>query len=213
MKRKISCLIAVSALYAGMGHAALINAGFETGDGTGWTVILDTGWADVVTSHTTSYGGNVTYLPQEGNYFLAIGSGGADVWQTVTQSINLVTGDVLSGMVAFNWGDYLPYADGVRVRILNATGAEVAMPFYMDGSSAPYSGFNGPWTAWSWSATADGLYMVEYAVRNTLDNGGPEKTYGYFDAPQVNGIPEPASLALLGLGLAGLGALRRRKFV
>jgi len=202
MKRTLMTIaISTSALFSNMSHAGLVNPGFETGDLTGWTANLNGGSAFAVTNHNG-------YLPVEGNFFLAIGAGAANVWQTVSQTVSLNAGEVLAGSAAFNWEDYSPYLDGARVRILNSLGNLIAEPFYMDGSGHP-AYWDGPWTVWSWQAVTAGQYILEYAVRNTGDAN--LISYGYFDLITQN-VPEPTSLALLGVGMAGLAFYRRRKY-
>lgn len=209
MKKKYALVTLIAGLVAGSVQAAPINGGFESGL-TGWTSNLSGGAAIVVNSHSTNYGGQATYSPTEGKYFLAIQAGYSEVWQTVSQMMNLSAGQKIKGFAAFNWGDYNPYLDGVQVQVLNSLGAVVATPFYMDGTGLT-SGLNGPWTPWSFTAQTTGSYTLVYSARNTIDGGGPDQTYGYFDAAQASDVPAPLTLALVGLGLAGIAASRRRR--
>ena len=230
MKRTNSTYLALMAILLSpmAANADLINGGFESGL-TGYTVgtLSGSGSANVVMSNTTNYspgtwGTDVTTTALEGNYMLAIGSGTANAWQEVSQSFTMWTGQTLQGSAFFDWGDYWvaedAFPDGAKVEILDSTGTAIAMPWFTDGTDyclvfcSPATGQAGAesgWMDWSFTAAAAGSYTLVYGAMNTGDGGGPNITYGYFDSASV--VPEPGTLALLGIGLVGIGLRRRRK--
>lgn len=176
-------------LCATSANATLINPGFESGL-TGWTTA---GSAAAVTTHSPSYS------PQEGSSFLRL-------FGTASQAVSLSAGQMLSGWAAFDWNDYSPYLDYAAVRIYGASGL-LATPWYENGSGQP-SGWDGPWTEWSFTAATAGTYTLQYSAGNTGDSIGAP--YGLFDAKVQVPVPEPTTLALMGLGLAGIGWKRRK---
>lgn len=148
----------------------------------------------------------------QGSSFLRLGGGDANIWQTVT-STNAMTvnaGEKLYFWSAFDWGDNAFGApDAMRIRILDAGNAEVAVVRFDDGNNHLADPFHdGGWQSNVWAAAASGSYKVEFGVLNAPDAYNP--SYGLFD---VSAVPEPETYALMlaGLGLVGWMARRRKQ--
>lgn len=155
--------------------------------------------------------GGIMYSAPEGDYYLVLGAGEGDEWATAGQTFDMVAGQYLNVWAAFDWGDYdaaSGYQDGIYVVVKNGSGTVLQTLFGDSGLFHP-DFYDGAWTATDFTATYTGTYTLEFGVRNTTDNSNP--SWGLFDAyVSSDKIPEPATLALMGLGLIGLGLSRRR---
>ena len=190
-----------STLVAGVASATIINGSFETGDTTGFSVGGD---VNVITS-TTSAGGNV-YTATDGKYFAQINSNSSEYCGSFggTCSYLLASVDVTAGnSLSFDWAfltdDYAPYYD-----MAFFVGDDIAI--LASVSSVGDFGETG-WQTFSWTADSTGTYDFYWISSNWLDDVGNSELL----VDNFHLIPEPASIALLSLGVLGMGAVARRK--
>ncbi len=140
------------------------------------------------------------------NSSVSVGTNSATLSGTASiyQSFVLGAGSTFSFDWLFQANDYMPYNDWSSVFVdgnLNLTLSNVAAvgDFGSSGLQTFTTELTNPVTG-----------NITFSVSNALDSGW-SSTLTISNVNVGNNVPEPASLALVGLGLAGLAVSRRRK--
>jgi hypothetical protein len=223
MQKVLKRLLIASAVSATLGVVGLqpasamqlvSNGGFETGDLTGWTTSGIAGAGPCpsankdwnVSNNGAATGCNAVANPSGSTYAAYVmNDGTGPLTYKLFQSIFVPLGTV-SGQLTFDWTT-VNFSDAGRQLNALLNGATVF-------SSSTFGS-----TGWTpQSVDVSGILSAAAGTSITLefDNFIPQTWsgpagLGLDNVSLENVVPEPASLALLGLGLAGLGFSRRKK--
>lgn len=198
MKLK-SAFLALALVAASSANAnVILNGNFESGDfGPGWTSTGNVQVATLVSGGSYFGGGSVA---KNGNFLVAFNGGQAAPNGVVSQTFGTSQGTEYA--VTFDFGATSNGFQQIMADILGANGS-VLKSFGTTGVNAPadLQTFTFSFIANSDSST---LRFTDFSGNNSNNQDG------LLDNVAVAAVPEPTSIALLGLGLLGVVASRRK---
>lgn len=187
---------------AGSAHAGnlIVNGDFtDPNVGSGWGLFSSiTGWA--VNQDYVEVDNSLVVMPT--CYTATCQSGEADgnTFNALSQSVSGLT---IGQKYTLSWA----YGDrpGSGPQQLNVS-------FGGNPVATDYGSGSGQWTANSYSIIADATTeILSFAAVDTSGIGGNPSVGNEITAVSLVGVPEPASMAVVGAGLFGFGLLRRKR--